>query len=70
MATQSLLILVGYSVTAHPCCNAVGTHPIGMLSCFVAINEFSLKERLIWINMSLSTVHKNYKLDVYTIVLK
>ena len=23
----------GYSVTAHPCYGAVGTHPTGMLSC-------------------------------------
>ena len=23
----------GYSVTAHPCYRAVGTHPTGMLSC-------------------------------------
>ena len=33
MATWSLLILVGYSVTAHPCYGAVGMHPTGMLSC-------------------------------------
>ena len=33
MATWSLLILVGYSVTAHPFYGAVGTHPTGMLSC-------------------------------------
>ena len=25
----------GYSVTAHPCYSAVGTHPTGMLSCFL-----------------------------------
>ena len=30
MPTQSLLILVGYSVT---CYGAVGTHPTGMFSC-------------------------------------
>ena len=23
----------GYSITAHPGCGAVGTHPTGMLSC-------------------------------------
>ena len=32
MPTWSLLILVGYSVT---CYGAVGTHPTGMLSCYV-----------------------------------
>ena len=33
MATQSLLILVDYSVTAHPCYSGVSTHPTGTLSC-------------------------------------
>ena len=33
MATWSLLILVGYSVTARPCYGTVGTEHTGMLSC-------------------------------------
>ena len=33
IVTRSLLILVGYSVTAHPCCGVAGTHSTGMLSC-------------------------------------
>ena len=33
MDTWSLLTLDGYSVTAHSCYGAVGTHHPGMLSC-------------------------------------
>ena len=27
----------GFSVTAHPCYGAVGTHPTGMLSCYLSV---------------------------------
>ena len=35
MATRSLPILIGPAFTAHFYYGAVGTHPTGMLSCFI-----------------------------------
>ena len=32
-------VFTGVSVTAHPCYDAVGTHPTGMLSCSILIFE-------------------------------
>ena len=29
----------GYSVTAHPCYGALGTHPTGMISCSSLLTE-------------------------------
>ena len=47
MPTQSLLILVGYSVT---CCDVGGRHPTGMLSCSICIylvNQAYKKRKLV-----------------------
>ena len=45
MDTQSLLILVGYSVT--PSYSAVSTHPTGMFSCFYIILMLTKRTHLI-----------------------
>ena len=68
MATQSLLILVGYSVTVHHCYSAVGTHPTGMLSSFLLIwcwfGMNANKFKLVLLTPSLVCKGKIYRMKI------